>query len=125
MLHLLLSTASATRPRPALFSWNTLPVFFHSANASGPWSPAAAEAVAKYPMATNEKNHGMRLPNGDTRSEEVAGPEACRQVRALSPHTDAFFYLNSVIDWSRRLPPPPARRPPAHTPQARTRGCTS
>jgi hypothetical protein len=31
-------------------------------------------------MATNEKDHAMRLPNGGTQSEEIAGPAACRQV---------------------------------------------
>lgn len=67
------------RPR---HSWNTLPVFFHSANTSGPWSDAAAKQIARFAMATNEKNHAMPLPGGGTQSEEVAGPAACRQVKA-------------------------------------------
>ena len=81
------------------FSWRTLPVFFHSSNASGPWSPAAAKAIAKYAMATNEKSHAMLLPDGSRQSEEIAGPAACRQIAKQGTGTATFFYLNSVIDW--------------------------
>ena len=92
------STAEKGRPR---FSWKTLPVFFHSANASGPWSTAAATAIARFAMATNEKNHGMPLPNHTRQSAEISGPAACRQVHnASAGETDTFFYLNSVIDWT-------------------------
>lgn len=101
------SDAAAAAPAPVAapplgrprFSWNTLPVFFHSANASGPWSPAAAKAIAKYAMATNEKNHAMLLPDGKRQSEELAGPVACRQIAKEGTGTATFFYLNSVIDW--------------------------
>ena len=65
--------------RPAL-DWATLPVFFHAANASGPWSPAAAEQIARFPMATIEKDHAMPLPGGGRQSEEIAGPAACRRT---------------------------------------------
>jgi hypothetical protein len=76
-------------------------VFFHSANASGPWSTAAATAIARFAMATNEKNHGMPLPNHTRQSAEISGPAACRQVHnASAGETDTFFYLNSVIDWT-------------------------
>jgi hypothetical protein len=50
-------------------------------------------------MATNEKSHAMRLPDGKRQSEEIAGPAACRQVDAEKTGTATFFYLNSVIDW--------------------------
>ena len=85
-------------PRPH-FSWETLPVFFHSSNTSGPWSDAAVKQIARYPMATNEKSHAMRLPGGGSQSEEIAGPAACRQVDSHKTGSDTFFYLNSVIDW--------------------------
>lgn len=80
-------------------SWATLPVFFHSSNISGPWSDAAVRQIARYPLATNEKSHAMRLPNGSRQSEEVAGPAACRQVAAENTGTSTFFYLNSIIDY--------------------------
>ena len=78
---------------------STLPVFFQSSNSSGPWSPAAAKAIAKFAMATNEKAHAMLLPDGTRQSEELAGPAACRQIAKEGTGTATFFYLNSVIDW--------------------------
>jgi len=92
-----LTVAHVVRPR--LFSWETLPVFFHSQNISGPWSEAALKQIARYSMATNEKAHAMKLPNGSRQSEEIAGPEACRQIEKENTGTDSFFYLNSLIDW--------------------------
>lgn len=97
----LLVCFAASVPRPP-FSWDTLPVFFHSANASGPWSDAAVKQIARFALATNEKSHAMKLPGGGSQSEEIAGPAACRQVDAQHPGpggTSTFFYLNSVIDW--------------------------
>ena len=107
MLFLWLGTAlaSSSVPRPH-FSWDTLPVFFHSSNTSGPWSEAAVSQIARFALATNEKSHAMRLPGGGSQSEEIAGPYACRQVNNVTggpirnnSATRAFFYLNSVIDW--------------------------
>eukprot|EP00040_Diaphanoeca_grandis_P020233 m.107592 g.107592 ORF g.107592 m.107592 type:complete len:406 (+) comp27809_c0_seq1:200-1417(+) len=91
-------THTPGRPR---FSWETLPVFFHGANMSGrAFSPAAAAAIAKYPMATFEKSYARYMANGSTQGEEEATPVACRWVNGLSNgQTDTFFYLNSVIDW--------------------------
>ena len=95
--------AGSSSGRPP-FSWDTLPVFFHGANGSGSvWSDAAAKQITRFSMATIEKSYGMRLPNGSTRSEEIAGPEACRLIQSATPAGKAppatFFYLNSVIDW--------------------------
>ena len=101
MLALALSAVAMASPplhRPP-FSWQSLPVFFHSSNSSGPWSDAAAKAIAKYAMATNEKSHAMLLPDGSRQSEEIAGPAACRQIAKEGTGTATFFYLNSVIDW--------------------------
>jgi hypothetical protein len=85
--------AAVRRPsRPV--SWSTLPVFFHGANHSGPWSHAAVAQIARFPMANMEKD-----PGPHTQSAEVGGPLGCRQIQARNTSTDAFFYLNSVIDW--------------------------
>ena len=92
--------AANAAPGPTLFSWDTLPVFVHSANASGPWSEAAVKQLSRFAMVTNEKNHGMRLPNGSSQSEEIAGPYACTQIRGQGTGSDSFFYLNSIIDWT-------------------------
>ena len=40
------------------FSWDTLSVFFHSANSSGPYNEEALQIIAKFQMATIEKYMG-------------------------------------------------------------------
>eukprot|EP01049_Picozoa_sp_SAG25_P008070 SAG25_NODE_702_length_5870_cov_4.999653_2_plen_267_part_00 len=62
-------------------------------------SSAAAKAIARFAMATNEKSHAMQLPGGGRQSEELAGPAACRQIAKEGSGTATFFYLNSIIDW--------------------------
>jgi hypothetical protein len=62
-------------------------------------SSAAAKAIARFAMATNEKSHAMKLPGGGRQSEELAGPAACRQIAKEGSGTATFFYLNSIIDW--------------------------
>ena len=42
------------------FSWNTLPVFFHSSNTSGPWSPAAVKAIAKFASRNNHLHEQLQ-----------------------------------------------------------------
>lgn len=95
---LVVPSRGVANPRPK-FSWDTVPVFFHSSNTSGPWSTAAVKQISRFAMATNEKSHAMRLPGGASQSEEIAGPAACRQISEEKTGTHTFFYLNSVIDW--------------------------
>lgn len=92
----LASGSIASMPR---FSWDTLPVFFHSANSSGPWSEAAVAAIAKFPMATFEKDHAFAGGYAGA-TEETLNPAACRRVAAASNGTTStVYYLNSAIDW--------------------------
>ena len=44
-------TPLATHPQPR-FSWATVPLFFHSTNASGLWSAAALARMAAFPLIT-------------------------------------------------------------------------
>jgi hypothetical protein len=82
------------------FSWDTLPVFFHSENKrSGDFSAVVAARIARFPIAKIGTS-GMRLPNGSKQSMEISAPESCRQVAAASNGTThTFSYVNSVIDW--------------------------
>jgi hypothetical protein len=70
-------------PYPAVkFSWDTVPVFFHSDNVTGPWTEESLRIIAKYPIVTTEKYMG---PNGG--SEE--GPSnstavCCEEDRMLT-----------------------------------------
>ena len=93
------SLTDAALPPNVRFSWDTLPVFFHSANTTGPWSDAAVKAIARYPMATNEKSHAWGTASPGV-TEETLNTHACRQVAEASNHTTAtVYYLNSAIDW--------------------------
>merc|ERR1719253_1922292 len=69
-----LDAQTAVRPP---FSWDKLPVFFHSQNSSGPWNAKAVAAIRRYPMATFEKAHAAA---GKVGTSEVNGPAACKQV---------------------------------------------
>ena len=50
-------------------------------------------------MATFDKGYGMTLPSGTKRSEELAGPSACRAITKEATGANTFFSLNSIIDW--------------------------
>ena len=62
VLSLLLAAAAApvaiSVPHGPKFSWDTLPVFIHSSNASGPISAAGLATMARFPMVTVEKFQG-------------------------------------------------------------------
>jgi len=47
LLSVPLARAVPVAPSRPPFSWDTLPVFFHSANASGPWSEAAVKQISR------------------------------------------------------------------------------
>ena len=49
-------------------------------------------------MATFDKGYGMTLPSGTKRSEELAGPSACRAITKEATGANTFFSLNSIID---------------------------
>lgn len=84
------------------FSWNTLPVFFHSQNESGRWNSAALAQIARFPLVTIEKAHGCGQPsqclNGLVPVEDNIA-EACRAIHKVNPKTKVLFYSNSVIDY--------------------------
>ena len=58
----------ATLPQ---FSWDTLPVFFHSAYATGPYSDDSLQTIVKFQMATIEKSMGHDIPGVDDEDEMV------------------------------------------------------
>ena len=55
----LLAVASAAPPcqtcKGPKFSWDTMPVFIHGSNQSGPINQDAIALMAKYPLVTVEK----------------------------------------------------------------------
>jgi hypothetical protein len=79
-------------PRYPSFSWDRLPVYFHSENASGPWNAEAVKRIAKYPLVTFEKTMG----GGQPIIAETNMPAACKQIRAANSNVTAMYYLNSM-----------------------------
>ena len=88
----LVSTSGAVLPQ---FSWDTLPVFFHSSNNSGPYSADAIRVIAKYSMVTIEKCQGLYLKNVDDEDEMVLAMKAIKQA---NPKVATYFYMNAYRD---------------------------
>ena len=87
-----LQWCSATLPE---FSWDTVPVFFHSSNTSGPYSLEALRVIAKYPMVTIEKWQGFDIKGMDDEDDMVL---TMRAVKNINPKVATYFYMNSWKD---------------------------
>ena len=97
MLRFLLLAVGICSTKAALpqFSWDTLPVFFHSANSTGQYNDDALKVIAKYQMATIEKSMGYDIQNVDDEDEMVV---AMKAIKAVNPKTSTYFYMNSHKD---------------------------
>ena len=91
----LLSTSNAMIPH---FSWDSLPVFFHSANTSGPYSDKTVRDIARYSMVTFGKAQGSDVPNVDDEDEMVLAMKAIKQA---NPNVATYFYINAFKDSSK------------------------
>ena len=97
MLRLLLLAIGICSTRAALpqFSWDTLPVFFHSSNSTGQYNEDALKVIAKFQMATIEKWMGYDVKNVDDEDEMVL---AMKAIKAVNPKITTYFYMNSHKD---------------------------
>lgn len=91
----MVSAASAVQALGLPFSWDTIPVYFHSMNTTGPWNEDALEQIARFPVATVEKSHA----GGGDYQYLNDGTKECRRVAGLGTVTRNVFYTNSLIDW--------------------------
>ena len=62
--------SGGARRMPA-FSWDTLPVGWHSSNSSGVWTQEQVEVLARYAIITLEKMQGVDLVVPAVRSSAV------------------------------------------------------
>ena len=92
VIAVLVTTSGATLPQ---FSWDTLPVFFHSSNSSGPYSADAIRVISKYSMVTIEKWQGYDMKNVDDEDQMVLAMKAIKQA---NPKVATYFYMNSFKD---------------------------
>lgn len=95
LLLLILAASHCSKGALPNFSWDTLPVFFHSSNSSGPYSSEALKVIAKYPMVTIEKWMGYDVKTSDDEDEMVL---AMKAVKEVNPNVATYFYMNSFKD---------------------------
>jgi hypothetical protein len=96
-----LVAALAQHSAPALppFSWATLSIFLHTQNSSGPWSSAALQRIAEFPLVTLEKGHNSPAQRPGHRLDKTAGA-ACAAIHAINPATKVLYYSNSLMAYS-------------------------
>ena len=76
-------TAAPAWPR---FSWDTVPVFYHSCNFTGGYTPEAIDVITRYPLVTIEKGQGVQDPT-DHRYAEDKIVEVLKAVKAKDPRS--------------------------------------
>ena len=96
-LQLLLIATSICFVKAALpqFSWDTLPVFFHSSNSTGQYNDDAMKIIARYSMVTIEKWMGYDVKNVDDEDEMAV---AMKAIKALNSSVSTYFYMSSFAD---------------------------
>ena len=90
---LLFGSAKAALPQ---FSWDTLPVFFHSSNSTGQYNDDALKIITKFQMATIEKWMGYDVKDVDDEDEMVL---AMKAIKAVNPKISTYFYMNAHLDF--------------------------
>jgi hypothetical protein len=90
------SLAAAAGPKLPAFSWAKLPVFLHTENASGPWSSAALQRIAQFPLVTLEKSYNAPAQKAGHRLDKTTGA-ACAAIHAINPATKVLYYTNSEM----------------------------
>jgi hypothetical protein len=94
------------RQGPA-FTWDTLPIFFHGSNASGPVNPGALALMARFPLVTVEKFQGPcgwrpdASPACDQESQII---DVLKGVKAINPNVSTIFCTYACADQPH--PPP-------------------
>jgi hypothetical protein len=97
--------ARGNRPARALrFSWDTLPVFAHGSNSTGPVNKGAIELLARFSVVTIEKFQGECANSGSPGpqcQQEAAITDVLQRVRMINPDVTTLFYYNSVINFKQ------------------------
>ena len=75
-----------------MFSWDTLPVFFHSCNESGLYSEESIKTIAKFQMVTIEKSQS-RLVSGVDDEDDMM--RVMKMVKDVNPNAATYFYMPS------------------------------
>ena len=92
------------------FSWDTVPVFFHSDNVTGAFAEEAIEFLAtKFASVTIEKYQGPDAGGQNKVWKPNGGPVKCceedriaatfRRLKAINENVTTILYLNSLLDF--------------------------
>jgi hypothetical protein len=84
---LLFGSANAALPQ---FSWDTLPVFFHSSNSTGQYNDDALKVIAKFQMVTIEKCMGLEVKGIDDEDEMFL---AMMVIKKLNPKVAGYLHV--------------------------------
>jgi hypothetical protein len=87
------ATAEPSWPR---FSWDSVPVFYHSCNFTGDYTDDALKIITKFPMVTIEKGQAVEVSAGYA-EDKIVG--VLKRVKAIDPNISTIFYYNSILDW--------------------------
>ena len=91
-------------------AWETVPVFVHTDNVTGPFSDEAIQFLAKsFAMVTIEKYQGPNAGGENTVWRSTPGPVECceedriaktfRRMKKINSNVTTILYLNSVLDF--------------------------
>ena len=109
MLDLLLLLAPSAAlasfpPSPPLFSWDTVPVFMHSGNGTGPLNAAAAAFMAKFSLVTMpgyEGNENCSTNFSCCNEGKIA--QFARSVKAVNSTARVMYYQNGLINFPQTV----------------------
>ena len=84
------------------FSWDTVPIFIHMCNASGPFNQEALQFFTRFPLITIEKGQGVNATQEPYKSNYAEDNiiDVCSAVKKLRPNITCIFYYNSINDWT-------------------------
>ena len=93
-------------------SWDTLPVFWFSANASGPESSAEMALISNYSAAVLSWELGTQAVDDPWRHTDNKMRALAAKLGTAAPKTEVIMYMQSqlAMDWyeiTRALLPPP------------------
>lgn len=96
-LFLVYEVWSASSLVPSNNTWDTTPVFFHSANKSGPFSASTLDYIAEHPfaMVTLEKSTMLNYPPLNSSGEAKVIQQA-RWIKQRAPSRAVLFYACSM-----------------------------
>ena len=103
---IMLSASAEFPPSPPPFSWDTVPLFIHAGNISGPLNDTAAKYMSSFPIATLP--HSQAGPDGQIKfcnastnmiCEEDALLLALKSIRSYNGDTRTLFYLNTLLNF--------------------------